>query len=113
MIWTYSPLIPGLLEGVLKNLLFIAQLFWLVRYLPDNQLTGWKSETGRVKSLDRLTKLTIVIVSILQLYEFFYIWVLKNGDSNLLSLYHPVVSVVSAIVNQILFFEMYVSIMYQ
>ena len=24
MIWTYSPLIPGLLEGVLKNLLFMA-----------------------------------------------------------------------------------------
>jgi hypothetical protein len=58
-----------------------------------------------------LTYLTAVIISLLQVYEFFYIWVWKNGDSNLVSLYHPAVSVVSAIVNQILFIEMYVSVM--
>ena len=111
MVHTFCPLIPNEIDSVIKTIFLAAQVVWIKVLIPDSDLIRKEQQAGLIKMYKWVTKYVIWFVVLNQAFETFYCWVVMGGP-NYTEWVGPAqhsVSYFMAIVNQIIFFELFIS----
>ena len=79
--------------------------------LPDTVAS--KNDNFSLKLYRLLIKISFGVVTMFQLYEFFYVLIWKRNDEVLFMYYYNAVSIYSAFINQIVFVELLFTIWFE